>query len=78
MIKVDDIIVQAAAPKAQKEIKESGADLFRFEKRFGMESDDFYNRFEADEMGNDADFIEWASFIDMYRRAKGHLALLVE
>ncbi|MBK7219670.1 MAG: hypothetical protein IPH95_22060 [Candidatus Promineofilum sp.] len=39
-----------------------------------MASEVFYQRFEAGELGDGADFIEWASFYDMYRNAKNRLA----
>lgn len=71
-----DKLFSVEAAEAKRDIDELHADLLRFEERFGMESGDFYTRFEAGEMGDDADFIEWASFYDMYQNAKNRLAAL--
>jgi hypothetical protein len=73
-----DKLFSVEAAKAQKDIEELRVDLLAFEERFGMESEEFYNRFEAGEMGDDMDFIEWASFFDMYRNAQSRLAALSE
>lgn len=39
--------------------------LRTFEVEFGMGSEEFYARYEAGELGDAAEFIEWASFYDM-------------
>ena len=49
------------------------AALLAYEERFGMASEAFYQRFEAGELGDRADFIEWASFYDMLQNAKKRL-----
>lgn len=36
---------------------------------FGMESSVFFERFEKGEMGDDIDYMEWASLFQMYVRA---------
>ncbi|WP_374687213.1 hypothetical protein [Promineifilum sp.] len=71
-----DKLFSVEAAEAQKDVEELRADLLKFEERFDMTSEEFYNRFEAGEMGDDADFIEWASFFDMYHHAKDRLAAL--
>lgn len=71
-----DKLFSVEAAEAQRDVEEFSAALLKFEKRFGMESNDFYDRFEAGELGDDTDFIEWASFIDMYRHAESRLAAL--
>jgi hypothetical protein len=40
-------------------------DLHEFEKRYGMDSVTFYQRFEAGELGDAMDFFEWAGFCDL-------------
>ncbi len=64
------------ADEERKSIEELRVDLDEFEDRFGMKSSEFYDRFEAGEMGDDADFIEWASYYQMYERAMKRLELL--
>lgn len=65
-----DKLFSVEAAEAQRDIDELSVDLLRFEERFGMTTEEFYNRFEAGEMGDDADFIEWASYYNMYQNAK--------
>lgn len=71
-----DKLFSVEAAEAQRDVDELRADLIGFEKRFGMASEEFYDRFEAGEMGDDADFIEWASFYDMYQNAKSRFDAL--
>lgn len=71
-----DKLFSVEAAEAQQDVEELRTDLLKFEEQFGMITEEFYNRFEAGEMGDSADFIEWASFFDMYRHAKERLAAL--
>ena len=40
-------------------------DLREFEERYGMDSQTFYERFEAGELGDDMDFFEWAGLYEL-------------
>ncbi len=40
-------------------------DLGDFERRYGMESATFYQRFEAGELGDEADWFEWAGLYEL-------------
>jgi hypothetical protein len=40
-------------------------DLREFERRYGMESDAFYLRFEDGELGDAMDFFEWAGLYEL-------------
>lgn len=71
-----DKLFTVEAAEAHRDVDELRADLLGFEDRFGMTSEEFYNRFEAGEMGDGADFIEWASFYDMYQNAKSRFEAL--
>lgn len=71
-----DKLFSMEAAEAQNDVNSLRADLLKFEERFGIKSEEFYTRFEAGEMGDNADFIEWASFFDMYQNAKERLAAL--
>ena len=68
-----DKLFSVEATEARQDIEELSADLSAYEERFGMTSEAFYQRFEAGEMGDSADFIEWASFYDMFLNAKKRL-----
>ncbi len=40
-------------------------DLGEFEEHYGMESEAFYERFEAGELGDAMDFFEWAGLYEL-------------
>ena len=71
-----DKLFSVEAATVQSDIDELRADLLKFEEIYSMKSEIFYAKFEAGEMGDDADLIEWASYFDMYRNAKNRLAAL--
>lgn len=50
--------------------------LEKFEDIYGMNSDNFYNRYEKGKMGDNMDFIEWASTVEMLNNAEKQLLLL--
>lgn len=39
-------------------------DLEKFELKYNMSSEQFYNKFEAGELGDDGDFFEWSSIYE--------------
>ena len=43
-------------------------DLARFEQRYGMTSADFHARYQAGQMGDDADVFEWNALYKMHTR----------
>ncbi len=51
-------------------------ELSQFEKRYDLQSDHFYQRYEAGELGDDMDFIEWAATVEMLMNANRRLELL--
>lgn len=50
--------------------------LQEFETQYGLESADFYQRYERGEMGDDLDFVEWASVYDMFLHSQEQLKTL--
>ena len=43
-------------------------DLSQFEKKYGISSDKFFNRFEKGELGDDGDYFEWSAiFPNVYK-----------
>lgn len=50
--------------------------LEEFEKKYAMNSSDFYTRYESGEMGDDMDFIEWAATVEMLKNIETRLLLL--
>ena len=51
-------------------------ELAQFEKRYDLQSDHFYQRYEAGELGDDVDFIEWAATVEMLMNVNRRLELL--
>jgi hypothetical protein len=51
-------------------------DLLEFEARYTWPSNEFYRRYEAGELGDAIDFVEWAATIEMLTNARRQLALL--
>ncbi|MEJ5309916.1 MAG: hypothetical protein WHX52_09095 [Anaerolineae bacterium] len=51
--------------RARRESVDLDARLRALEADFQMPSDEFYRRYEAGELGDSAEFMEWASFYDM-------------
>ena len=64
--------------ESQKQLARLEGDLSRFEQRYELSSDAFYTRFQAGEMGDAMDFVEWASLHQMAERLKQRIALLEE
>jgi len=42
--------------------------LVEFENRYHLKSDDFYKQFQNGELGDEIDFIEWASTMEMINK----------
>jgi hypothetical protein len=53
-------------------------DLSQFEKKYGISSEKFFNRFEKGELGDDEDYFEWSAIFQMYKRATERLKMLEE
>lgn len=68
-----DKLLSVEETEARQDIEDLTAALLAYEERFGMASEAFYQRFEAGELGDRADFIEWASFYDMLQNARKRL-----
>ncbi len=53
--------------QCDRDMAELSQDLADFEKKYGMDSEYFYNEFESVKLGDAMDFFEWASLYDMFR-----------
>jgi len=51
-------------------------EIVEFEKRYNIKTDTFLQRYEAGELGDAMDFIEWASTFEMISNVKQKLELL--
>ncbi|MCX9011438.1 MAG: hypothetical protein OIN66_09990 [Candidatus Methanoperedens sp.] len=52
----------------KKEIKQVMSTLVDFEKRYKMNSDKFYEKFNAGELGDDREYIKWYAYKDTYNK----------
>jgi hypothetical protein len=73
---VDKLIV-LEQERTQRELADLDSRLQAFEAGFRMTSEDFYRRYEAGELGDSAEFMEWASFYDMRTATRQRLEWLM-
>ena len=80
---VDPVINMAIDKLLEREISRMlelktrlAGQLQNLEKKYGLDSSDFYSRYENGEMGDDMDFVEWAATVEMLSNAETRLALL--
>ncbi len=65
---------QVACDKA--DLRRVNEMLTQFERQYKMSSDEFWRRFQAGEMSDTADFIEWNVFCKMQQRIVSRLRIL--
>ena len=53
------------------ELRRIEAQLQEFEQRFRLSSAEFYRRFRAGMLGDDADFFEWSALYQIWLSAQG-------
>jgi len=61
---------------ARQEADEIDAKLRAYEQQHQMNSEDFYHRFRAGELGDDMDWVEWSVFYEMRAGVQQRLTLL--
>jgi hypothetical protein len=69
-------LLRHEAEQSQAQLRELRDDLAEFEGRYHLASDEFYQRYQAGEIGDDMDYVEWASLVQMVRNLEKRLALL--
>ena len=52
------------------------ADLVKFERRYGLSSDEFYRQYQAGQTDDRMDYVEWASLVQMAGNLRERLRLL--
>jgi hypothetical protein len=53
-------------------------DLVLLEQQYGMNSAQFYERFQRGELGDDLDYFDWAAKFEMYCQAKEEMERVLE
>ncbi len=69
-------IISYEITKSQKEVDDLRKDLNKFERRFSMKSADFFEKYTAGKLEDSADFFEWSSLFQMYKRVSERLNIL--
>lgn len=64
--------------KYDDDIKRLDRELKRFERKYKKDSSIFFDEFKKGKLGDEMDFIEWASLLQMHKRLINKKALLEE
>ena len=60
--------------RIQKEQINIQADMFDFEKKYGVSTKDFYNQYKSGKKGDNEDTLIWAGIYEMYMENKRKLS----
>jgi hypothetical protein len=69
-------LLRHEAEQCQAQLRQLQADLAEFELKYQLSSTEFYQRFRAGQSGDDMDYVEWASLVQMADNLKRRLRLL--
>lgn len=69
-------IIERQIERDETELSRVSTVLQEFEHRFGLSSDEFWQRFHAGSMVDSADFMEWNVFCKMQQRILSRLRIL--
>ncbi len=61
---------------SEQQLGQLEQDLTEFEQQYDLSSEQFYGKFQAGEMGDAMDLVEWASLFQMAKRLRGRIDLL--
>ncbi len=69
-------IVAHQIARDEADLQRVNKTLAQFERQYGASSENFWRRFQAGEMADTADFMEWNVFCKMRRRLTSRLHIL--
>jgi len=69
-------LLRHEAEQCQAQLHQLQADLAEFEQQYHLSSTEFYQQFQAGQTGDDLDYVEWASLVQMADNLKKRLRLL--
>ncbi len=69
-------IIAHQIARDEADLQRINAALATFESTYGLTSDDFFRQFQAGQMADSADFMEWNVFCKMRQRILARLKLL--
>ena len=78
---VKDVVLKTLRSRVE-EINQKLNDIYEnrgyFEKKYGMETEEFYKEFLSGALGDDMDFFEWKASKELYDELKEEKRLLIE
>lgn len=63
--------------RLKREIARMQLALNKYEKKYDMSSEQFYKKIEAEELGDDKDFVMWSGIYELLLDSKKQLSLLI-
>ena len=69
-------LLRHEAEQCRAQLRQLQIDLTEFEQKYHLSSTEFYRQFQAGHTGDDMDYVEWASLIQMAENLKKRLRLL--
>ncbi len=70
-------LLRYEADLCQAQLHQLQADLVEFEQKYNLSSREFYQRFQTGQIGDELDYVEWASLVQMVNNLKKRLSLLI-
>ena len=69
-------LLRHEAEQCQAQLRQLQADLAEFEQKYHLSSTEFYQQFQAGHTGDEMDYVEWASLVQMADNLQKRLRLL--
>ena len=78
---VKDVVIRTLRSRIE-EIKQKLSDIYEnmryFERKYGMKTEEFYEKFLSGTLGDEMDFFEWEASKEIYDELKEEKRVLVE
>lgn len=68
-----DKLLEQEEARAERVMAELQQRLRTFEQQYQLATEEFYRQYEAGQLGDSADFMEWSAFYDMWRSSQQYL-----
>jgi len=78
---VKNVVIKALRARIEKlnqKIDEFQINMDYFKRKYGMESEKFYQRFKTGELGDDMDYLEWKASWEIFNELKNEKNALIE
>jgi hypothetical protein len=70
-------LLRHEAEACQAQLNQLRADLAGLEQKYNLPSDEFYASFQSGQLGDDMDYVEWASLVQMGNNLERRIELLL-